>query len=102
MMFSMAIRYDPAADECSEPGLLLPPLLLTPAAATVTMLENCAMRSCRSEISSSRLRHDASVSLRASRSEEEEEAVLAAWERGLLANMAGGGGRDVVEYEGAS
>ena len=31
MMFSMAIRYDPAADECSEPGLLLPPLL-TPAA----------------------------------------------------------------------
>ena len=33
MMFSMAIRYDPAADECSEPGLLLlPPLLLTPAA----------------------------------------------------------------------
>ena len=68
------------------------------------MLENCAMRSCRSEISSSRLRHDASVSLRASRSEEEEEeeAVLAAWERGLLANMAGGGGRDVVEYEGAS
>ena len=79
--------------------------LLTPAAATVTMLENCAMRSCRSEISSSRLRHDASVSLRASRSEEEEErsVLAAAWERGLLANMAGGGGgRDVVEYEGAS
>ena len=72
---------------------------LTPA-ATVTMLENCAMRSCRSDISSSRLRHDASVSLRASKSEEEEVFLVCGGL--LLANMAGGGGREVVAYGGSA